>query len=303
VELDPSTYNKLARKSWPNSGIGRINPDGSFGACTACHTRHSYSKAQARQPEACGKCHLGPDHPQIEIYTESKHGNTYYTNTDKMNVASHKWVTGEDYYTAPTCATCHMTATPRQASTHDVGERIAWTLRPIVSVYKEEWETRRANMQDVCLNCHSKTFSDGHFHGYDAFVRLYNEKFAKPSLQIITLAREQGVMENPAAFSNKLEWIFWELWHHEGRRARHGASMMGPDYAWWHGVYEVAQHFYFKYLPEARKYHNEAIDAYIDELLATDPMHQWLSQNTADLKAAIRSGEMQQTYDALFQSE
>jgi len=25
------------------------------------------------------------------------------------------------------------------------------------------------------------------------------------------------------------------MWHHEGRRARMGTAMMGPDYAWWHG--------------------------------------------------------------------
>ncbi len=29
------------------------------------------------------------------------------------------------------------------------------------------------------------------------------------------------------------------LSHHEGRRARFGAAMMAPDYAWWHGFYEL----------------------------------------------------------------
>jgi hydroxylamine dehydrogenase len=53
---------------WPNTGMGRLNPDGSLGACTACHQRHAFSAAQARRPENCGKCHLGPDHPQAEIY-------------------------------------------------------------------------------------------------------------------------------------------------------------------------------------------------------------------------------------------
>jgi len=51
--LDPST--------WPNTGIGRINPDGSKGSCSACHTRHRFSKEQARKPDVCGKCHLGPE--------------------------------------------------------------------------------------------------------------------------------------------------------------------------------------------------------------------------------------------------
>ena len=67
--LDPAT--------WPNTGIGRINPDGSEGACTACHARHQFSAEQARHPENCGRCHMGPDHPQKEIYEESKHGASF----------------------------------------------------------------------------------------------------------------------------------------------------------------------------------------------------------------------------------
>jgi hypothetical protein len=119
VVIDPDSPNKLSKKNWPNSGIGRLNPDGSKGSCNACHTRHAFSKAQARQPEACSKCHLGPDHPQKEVYEESKHGNAYFTNIDKMNLASDKWVVGEDYYEAPTCATCHMSATPTMGLTPD----------------------------------------------------------------------------------------------------------------------------------------------------------------------------------------
>ena len=48
----------------------------------------------------------------------------------------------------------------------------------------------------------------------------------------------------PVQFSNELDFTWYEIWHHEGRRARHGASMMGPDYTHWHGTYEVAKHFY-----------------------------------------------------------
>jgi hypothetical protein len=75
---------RLDPETWPNTGIGRINPDGSKGSCSACHTRHRFSKEQARRPDACGKCHLGPDHPQIEVYQESKHGVLYQAFRDKM---------------------------------------------------------------------------------------------------------------------------------------------------------------------------------------------------------------------------
>jgi hypothetical protein len=79
--------------------------------------------------------------------------------------------------------------------------------------------------------------------------------------------------------------------------------MMGPDYTWWHGIYEVAQHFYFKMIPEAREFENAEVDAYLDNMLQNDPMHAWLSKQTADLKGAIRSGEMQKIYQDLFPTE
>ncbi len=302
VKIDPDSPNKLRKKSWPNSGIGRLNPDGSKGSCNACHTRHSFSKAQARQPEACSKCHLGPDHPQKEVYEESKHGNTYYTNIHKMNLESDRWIAGEDYFAAPTCATCHMSAAKDMSSTHDVGQRISWTLRPPVSKHKENWQAKRDNMKKVCLTCHSKTFSDGHYYQFDAMVNLYNEKFAKPATAIMKMVKDKELMENPAGFSNEIEWIYWELWHHEGRRTRHGAAMMGPDYTWWHGMYEVAHHFYLKFLPEARKYNDPEINAYIDKMLKDDPMHQWMLTETGELKESLRSGELQKIYEKLFEA-
>jgi hypothetical protein len=301
VQIDPASPNRLARNSWPNSGIGRINPDGSLGACSACHTRHAFSKAQARQPEACSKCHLGPDHPQKEVYEESKHGNVYFTNVERMNLDSDSWVVGKDYFAAPTCATCHISAVTGLAATHDVGQRIAWTLRPPVSRHTKDWEAKRDAMELVCSACHGELFIDGQFYQYDAAVRLYNEKFAAPATTIITMLRDKGLLTGKASFSNKVEWTYWELWHHEGRRARHGAAMMGPDYTWWHGFYEVGQHFYFKLIPEAREYGDAEVNAYIDKLLAEDPMHRWMTAETPALKEAIRSGELQQVYEGLFE--
>jgi hypothetical protein len=300
VKIDRNSPNRLARNSWPNSGIGRINPDGSLGSCNACHPRHSFAKSQARQPEACSKCHLGPDHPQKEVYEESKHGNTYFTNQDIMNMRADTWVVGVDYSAAPTCSTCHLSATAKQKVTHDVGERIAWTLRPPVSKHKDDWQRKRANMKDVCTACHMKTFTDGHFYQFDASVRLYNEKFAEPATELMNLVRQKDLLENPASFSNKIEWTYWELWHHEGRRARHGASMMGPDYTWWHGFYDIAQHFYFKLLPEARSFNDADVNAFIDKMLDEDPMHRWVREQTDDLKRQIRSEEMQKIYSRFF---
>jgi len=295
VRLDPKSPNRLDRKSWPNSGIGRINPDGSKGSCTACHSRHQFSKGQARRPEACGKCHLGPDHPQKEVYEESKHGNAFFTHVHQMNLDADRWVAGVDYAAAPTCATCHMSASPQQKVTHDVGQRISWTLRPPVSKMKPDWQQKRARMKGVCATCHGARFVDGHYFQMDGLVQLYNRKFAEPAGRIMALVRKRGLLKNKAEFGNKIEWTYWELWHHEGRRARHGAAMMGPDYTWWHGIYEVVQHFYFKFIPEARAYGDPQVNKLIDEVLK-DPMHAWLQRPTEEIKRDIRSGKLQQLY-------
>jgi hydroxylamine dehydrogenase len=288
---------------WPNTGIGRLNPDGTKGACTACHARHGFSKAQARQPEGCGKCHLGPDHPQLEVYNESKHGIIFHAKKEEMNLESHKWVAGIDYSVAPTCATCHMSAAPGIAITHDVGERVSWNLRAPISSKKNmvrldngteydvaegnplpevgtqpddpkagggtvteilTWEDRRGKMQTVCRACHTTSYINSHYENLDNFVVLYNDKFAKPTSAIMTELSETGAT-TPTAFDDWIEWIWWELWHHEGRRARTGAAMSGPDYAWWHGIYDVAKHFYMEFLPELAELVGEAQATLLEE--------------------------------------
>ncbi len=77
----------------------------------------------------------------------------------------------------------------------------------------------------------------------------YNEKFAGSAQQFMNELTADGVLKADAPFEHDVQWIFWELWHHEGRRTRHGASMMGPDYTHWHGMYEASKHFYIEFLP------------------------------------------------------
>jgi len=303
-KLDPATY--------PNSGIGRINPDGSEGSCNACHTRHTFSAAQARHPDTCGKCHLGPDHPQKEIYEESKHGILFFSNIDKMNMDSNKWIVGEDYWAAPNCATCHMSATKTQPVTHDIGMRISWNNRPPVSVRPEAsdakmglpganvpWQVRRNNMKDVCLNCHSNDWVDNFYIQYDGLIALYNNKFAKPSGELYALAKP--LKDIPGPFTSAVDWSYWELWHHEGRRARHAAAMMAPDYTHWHGTYDVAKTFYTHFVPELRELVEKGLhsgnadkasaakklQAKLDEVLNRDS-HKWFIGKMDDAEKARR---------------
>ncbi|WP_297058321.1 multiheme c-type cytochrome [Thermosulfurimonas sp.] len=328
--FDPST--------WPNSGMGRINPDGTKGACNACHSKHAFRASVARQPFACGKCHLGPDHPQKEIYEESKHGIAYLSAVREkglmgMNILkTGSWVLGKDYYFAPTCSTCHMGAYMKPngsiaRNTHNVGDRISWNLRPPISVHLNRvittdgkvydvpgdipplpgqfvqvydymrkgnklvkvkrkkqvqkvisWKERRAAMKEVCKSCHSMQQVENFYEQFDALVVTYNEKFAKPAKRIFQELVKDGLVPK-SPFMSKVGWIWFEIWHHEGRRARHGAAMLGPDYTHWHGLYEVAKHFYYEYIPEVLKVAKEhgKLQKYqklIRDILST-PEHSW----------------------------
>ena len=239
--------------TWPNVGVGRKNPDGSLGSCTSCHTRHKFSVVEARKPEACDQCHLGPDHPQIEIYNESKHGTLYHAEGQDWNWAPEdgKWQAGRDFR-APTCAACHMSAAAHVPKTHDVTERLSWetqaplTVRP--SDFKPfpartDWKEERAKMKSVCLQCHSRDWTDHHFSNFDQVVANYNETYYIPVKTLIDSLYASEQLSDERYFDEELEWAFYEFWHHEGRRARMGAAMMAPDYAWWHGFYEMKHRF------------------------------------------------------------
>ncbi|MBU1169181.1 MAG: hydroxylamine oxidoreductase [Proteobacteria bacterium] len=244
-EIDPAT--------WPNVGVGRVNLDGSKGSCTSCHTRHRFSVMEARKPEACGQCHLGPDHPQIEIYTESKHGDIYNTFGDEFNfnAAPGTWTPGVDYRT-PTCAACHMSGAGTVMTTHDVTERLSWetqapkTVRPsdfAAFPAKTNWQVERDKMKTICLQCHGNKWVDDHYTKLDKVVAEYNDVYYTPAKAMLDNLYAKKLLDPVKFFDENIEVEFYELWHHEGRRARMGTAMMAPDYAWWHGFYECKKRF------------------------------------------------------------
>jgi len=309
--------------SWPNTGMGRVNPDGSWGSCSACHSRHEFSAELARRPENCGKCHMGPDHPQFEIFNESKHGIAYRKNERLMNLdlPGGKWVLGKDYAQAPTCSTCHMGPVaphgnyPGLDITHETGARISWTLRPKISnqpkgiiakdgtVILKDPEGRRADMKQVCLTCHSKNWINDFYVQFDQAVSLYNNKYGKPAVAIYNFLKEENIIDD-VPMNEEMDYLFFEIWHHEGRRARHGASMMGPDYVQWHGFYELSRNFYTHFLPLAKELGEKAgkgkqVEGFIEQTLRGpdgkdwEKYHRWTEGLTPEQKKAMLDWEQE----------
>ena len=195
---------------WPNQGVGRMNPDGSLGTCSACHARHEFSIEVARKPYTCAQCHLDPDVPAWNVYHESKHGDIYLSNSQKWNFAAVPWKVGKDFQ-APTCATCHnsLVASPDGKvviqRSHDFGARL-WVrlfgliyshpqpkhgdtsfLRnkdglPLPTAFtgeigsqglldQDEQTRRRKLLSGVCNNCHSTSWVNRHFAKLDNTIK------------------------------------------------------------------------------------------------------------------------------------
>lgn len=217
--------------------IGRPNPDGSIGSCFKCHAKHSTSIRLARLSRTCGACHMGPDHAQLEIWSESKHGILFDARADRQRLdrpAGELSVRDND---TPTCATCHMSGLDELASTHDVGERLSVHLADPVSTRRRNFGENRRRMQEVCLKCHSRTHVESFYRDADRVLELANEKL-KEIQSLMKDLYDRGILTR-TPFDESVEYEFFELWHHYGRTAKHGAYMGGADFVQWHGFYEM----------------------------------------------------------------
>ncbi len=245
--------NRPTPETWPVAGIATVYPDGGIGNCVACHTRHRFNVAEARKPAACASCHLGPDHPDIEIFNNSKHGHIYNTEGNEWNfsAAPDAWEPGD--YRAPTCAVCHQSGIGDLETTHNVSERLKWNLwakrskvrnsPDPLSMWTGDGEKGRVLMKKVCSNCHSSAHSERFFKQADNHIELYNEGYFDVAEKMRKELAEKGLLKkNP--WDDDFLKIYYHLWHHQGRRMRQGAAMGGPDYAHWHGVFELQQDLY-----------------------------------------------------------
>ena len=254
--LEPTIATKHGCQECHN--IGHFWPDGSVGECDACHPKHTFDVAVARNPYTCGECHIGPDHPHIEIWEESKHGNVFMSNPRNWELLGYEAAEGDPPpFDAPTCTTCHMDATVDLPATHDVGERLAWETQGPWTIRTTEswggglsWEEKRANEMSACLQCHAQPFVDRYLLEGDLVAIQYNEIY-REGKRWLDAMDEAGIImtdgfEGLAAFGvagydEIPEEAAYRIWHHEGRRFRHGALMMGADYTQWHGIWDLQE--------------------------------------------------------------
>lgn len=243
VKRDP---NALAMTEGPaaiNKGcykcheVGRPNADGSIGTCTACHARHSSSVELARTPETCGQCHMGPDHSQIEIYHESKHGVLFNAQRAHFNLQAEPAKLSTADMPVPTCATCHMSGIDNLNVTHDTTQRLSKFLFAAVTTDRPAAAQGEVNMQETCLKCHTKPTVDK-FYNEAATVVQSTNKIITEADAIMKGLQAEGLL-TPTPFDEPIEYEYFDMWHYFGRTAKHGAYMGGADFVQWHGFYEL----------------------------------------------------------------
>ncbi len=156
--------------------------------CNSCHTSHRFSLKEARDPDACGGCHLGPDHPHKEMYETSLHGTIYKLtqNPDR----------------APRCVTCHMPGGTHNSS-FGIARGPAGTRSEVVNmeevpISKAEEERRREDMLGVCTGCHSKRFAKEQLENADR-VKEEGFKLMERGKEPIRGAEKQGLLHPSVA--------------------------------------------------------------------------------------------------------
>lgn len=217
--------------------IGRPNDDGSVGSCIDCHSAHSASVSLAREPATCGQCHMGPDHSQLEIYNESKHGVLFNAQRATQNLNADPRTLSTEDMSIPTCATCHMSGLDGMGFTHDVTERLSWWLFAPVSERRPTYQQGQAEMKSLCRKCHTAGRIDAFYEAAETVVASTNRKVGE-AMELMAALTSEGLITD-APFDAPIDFVFFDLWHYYGRTAKHGAFMGGADFVQWHGNYEL----------------------------------------------------------------
>ena len=246
-------------------------------SCDACHTRHSFSRAEALQPQACQTCHMGFDHAQWEMYSASKHGvrNGLKQNGILPATAS-----------APTCQTCHMQEGNHAVKTGwgflalrlPMPEDRQWaadratilqalgvldpTGKPtarldvaraadLVRLTEEEWQKDRAAMLKTCNQCHSANFARRELEKGDEMIKEADHLMAQ-AIQIVAALYKDGALAKPKNYAyafpdlltfhdapTVIEQKLFVMYLEHRMRAFQGTFHANPDYALWYGWSEM----------------------------------------------------------------
>jgi hydroxylamine dehydrogenase len=261
---------KLLKKNNPGFGVA---------SCDACHTRHTFSTLEAKQPQACQTCHMGFDHAQWEMYSSSKHG---------VRSVLKQYKVLPETASAPTCQTCHM-----QEGNHEVRtawgflavrlpmpEDIIWqedrttilkalgVLDPagqptarldvvkgaqLARITQEDWQKERDKMAASCKQCHSPNYVKTELQKGDQMIREADHLMAE-AIRIVAGLYQDKILAKPENYTydypdlltfrdspTPIEQRLFVMFLEHRNRSFQGAFHNSPDYTFWYGWSEMKQ--------------------------------------------------------------
>jgi hydroxylamine dehydrogenase len=199
--------------------------------CDGCHTRHTFSVAEARQPEACSTCHNGVDHNEFENFMMSKHGTQYQTQGKaKWNFeVPLKDAITKGGYTAPTCQVCHFEY--KGEYSHNLVRKVRWAFNPTPAIADNlghPWfEDRKQAWIDTCSLCHSASFAKAYLDAADKGT-IQGLAVEQEARKVVTKLYDDGLLvgqktnrPNPPAPEKDAPGGFFQLFWAKGNNPSH----------------------------------------------------------------------------------
>ncbi len=92
-------------------------------------------------------------------------------------------------------------------------------------------------MKQVCVQCHTSDIPNRVYEQGEKVIESTNRRVSHAKALVDGL-RSQGLISGPP-FSQPIDFIYFDLWHYDGRTTKHGAFMGGADFVQWHGNYPM----------------------------------------------------------------
>jgi hypothetical protein len=124
-----------------------------------------------------------------------------------------------------------------QKVTHDPSERLSYFLADAITRPRPNHDRAQVAMKQLCAQCHTTPLVDRVYKEAEAVVVSTNER-VQAAADIVTGLRKDGVLTTPP-FSQPIDFVYFDLWHYDGRTSKHGAFMGGADFVQWHGNYPM----------------------------------------------------------------
>jgi len=194
--------------NWPNQGVGRVNPDGSAGACTACHNSLLVSSNGG-------------------VIAERTH-----------NFGSRLWVR--------LFGLIYSHPQPKSGDTTIIKNKdglplpVTFTGEPASEylIDKTEQSKRLGAMSNICGACHGSQWSTGHFAKLDNTIKETDE-MTLTATKLMADAWGKGIEDKSNPFDETLEQMWVKQWLFYCNSIRYSSAMSGaPDYTsfkngWW----------------------------------------------------------------------